>query len=158
MFTLELSVYAVLLHEGRLLLAKRAGCETACCSFPSTSIVLGKPLPASIESLLADEYHLQARAAKLLYLVEQAHARERAQVYEIAHYYVCEPVDADRWTPGGDALLLAPDKLLKAGFEPKALVPHIIGDAADGFQVSPKHVVISATAVDGGARSIVSRL
>lgn len=142
MFTLELSLYAVLLHEGQLLLSRYDDDGKTHCAFPGTHVVLGQPLPASIESMFSTKYQLHAKVVKLLYLVDQAHNRKHEQVHELAHYYVCELVEPDQWVPGADELLQPPKKLLDAGFEPSALVPQIICDAADGFKVSPKHVVI----------------
>ncbi len=154
MFTLELSLYAVLLHEGKLLLSKHDDSGRTCCALPGTSIVLGQPLPASIESMFAAKYQLQAKVVKLLYLVDQAHNRKHEQVHELAHYYVCELVEPGQWAPDADELLVPPAQLLDAGFEPSALVPQIICDAADGFKVSPKHVVIQTDAAGSTSANV----
>lgn len=154
MFTLELSLYAVLLHEGKLLLSKHDDSGRTRCALPGTRIVLGQPLPTSIEAMFHAKYQQQAKVVKLLYLVDHAHNHKQEQVHELAHYYVCELVEPDQWVPGADELLLPPKKLLDAGFEPSALIPQIACDAADGFKVSPKHVVIHTDAAGSSSADI----
>lgn len=158
MISLQLSVHAVLLVDGQLVLRRPEGDAAApavCCG---DSIGLGETLPAALTRIIHAQLGLSCEAVKLLYIVERFLPRGGAKVHELAHYYLCERRgEAETPLPEG-AVLVSPAKIKPTEIEPPVLGEVLAADAADGFQVSPKLLVVNELPEESMAVSGVYRL
>jgi hypothetical protein len=153
MFSLELSAWGVLLQQEELLLRAAGGAGSApVYSIPGDRIALGTTQSRFIEELLTRRLGCAVATGKLLYVVERFFSRDREQVHSIATYYHCQAEESVAEVLAGHAargsredslVLLAPEKLIEAQFEPEPLKQVVLADATDEFRVGPKLVVIN---------------
>lgn len=157
--SLQLSVRAVLLEGGGLVLRPQDELDAAgpyACY--GNLIGLGETLPAALMHAIQAQLGFAVEAVKLLYVVERFLLEGNARVHELAHYYLCERRDdGDAPLPAG-AVMLEPGQLKPADIEPPVLCEVLATDAADGFQVSPKLLVVNELPEESQAVSGVYRL
>jgi hypothetical protein len=148
MFTLDVDVRAVVLHDGQLLLTRGAPDQPRFECIGS-SFLLGKSLPGMIEQALRARLSLAASTTKLLYIVERFYTRESTDVHQISHFYLCELADAEQAAPStlldgtqdSDVALVKPQDLAEGALNPECLREVLVADAAEDFNVSPKLIV-----------------
>lgn len=163
MFTLDVSVGAVLHHEGELLLIPRGEADQAVYEIISGDFVMGLTLPAMIEHALGTKLDLAAAATKLLYIVERFYTKGNTDVHDITHYYFCEPTLTNAGTrikclaEDGKIALVKPADLGEGALAPACLREILVADAGEEFNVSPKLIVDNALGEKCGAVSGVFR-
>ncbi len=157
MISLQLSVHAVLLVDGQLVLRRPDGdlAPGVCCG---DSIGLGETLPAALARILKAQLGQSCEAVKLLYVVERFLPRGGAKVHELAHYYLCERRDDDGAPLPDGMVLVNPAKVKPTQIDPAVLSEVLPADAADDFQVSPKLLVVNELPEESQAISGVYRL
>lgn len=154
MFTLDLSVRAVLLHGGAALVGERANPgELGRYTFLGQSFQLGRSQPECCAAAVARQAGLVVTPVRLLYIVEHFHGVDKARQHSLGLYYLCEPQEKltgnllDALHPDDGApftpVLLSIRELVKADLQPAALRDVLAGDALSNFHVSTKHVVIN---------------
>jgi hypothetical protein len=165
MFTLDVDVRAVLFHDGQLLLARQAPNQDHFECIGS-KFILGKSLPGMIEQALATRLALAFSVSKLLYIVERFYTRDKTDVHQITHYYLCEPSESEQEAPlelpdaalNSDLKLIKPEEISKEMLEPACLLEVLMADAAESFNVSPKLLVDNQLVEKTSAASGVFRV
>jgi hypothetical protein len=165
MFTLDVDVRAVLFHDGQLLLARQTPNQEHFECIGS-KFILGKSLPGMIGGALAARLSLTFSVAKLLYIVERFYTRDKTDVHQITHYYLCEPSESEQQAPlelpeaalNADLTLIKPEELGEGLLEPACLREVLIADAAENFNVSPKLLVDNQLSEKSSAASGVFRV
>lgn len=169
MFTLDLSVRAVMLHDGEAMLGERGNpAQQARYEFLGQSFRLGRSYLECCAEAVGEQAGLDVTPVKLLYILEHFHAINGIDRHDLCLYYLCEPREKlagnllDALHPDDDSpfkpVLLSIRELVKADIRPVALRDVLAGDALSDFQVSTKHVVINELTDSVTAESGVFRL
>ncbi|MBN2081037.1 hypothetical protein JW859_02400 [bacterium] len=156
MFTLDLSVGAVLYLDGKLLLNRTPAQDSTVYSCFGGGFVLGKPLPQMLEATLAGQFGLPVKSGKLLYILERFYQRGKMDVHEIVHYYqvICPDLALSELPdyirsngqPDLQPVLLKPAELLTGMLLPEGLRQALVTDAQDDFNVSAKLIIENSLA------------
>jgi len=151
MFTLDLSVGAVLHLDGKLLLNRTPAEDSTVYSCFGGGFMLGRPLPQMLEDTLSQQFGLPVQSGKLLYILERFYQRGKMDVHEIVHYYqlvnIELPADEllEQISQHGPAELqpelLDPAQLQPGSLLPEALRQALVTDVQDDFNVSAKLIV-----------------
>ena len=169
MFTLNLSVRAILLHDGAVLLRERCAPEKGPDhAFLGGGFQLGHSYLECCVHAVDRQAGLAVVPEKLLYVVEHFHGSGNKRSHDLCMYYLVEPCEPltgnllDALHPEDDAtgkLVLVPAaKINDADLQPAALREILAGDALSDFHVSTKHIVINELPRDVDAESGAFRL
>lgn len=169
MFTLNLSVRAILLHDGAVLLREQRKPDGGHGhTFIGKSFKLGHSYLECCIHAVDCQAGLAVVPEKLLYVVEHFHSNGKTRSHDLCMYYLVEPCEPlagnllDALHPEDDAtgklVLLPAAKLSGVDLQPAALREILAGDALSDFHVSTKHVVINELPRDVDAASGAFRL
>ena len=155
-----------MIHDGQVLLGECTDEESNGCprfTFLGTRFELASSLLECCVQAVDKQAGLAVRPVKLLYVVERFHMEGKLRRHDLAHYFLCEPVEKlegnllDALHPEEGSpykpVLMGAKEIINADLRPSQLRDVLAGDALNNFQVSAKHVVINCLPDDVTAKS-----